>query len=182
MNPLQRKTYIERLKSLPWSRSSEVDEEEEDDLDIDTVESLSVNKGPLVEVMRLQQICSHALLSVQEEGSFPQEIHLEESSSKLIFLKQLLKHLFECPKQRLKNHRIVIMSRSRRFLDIISHALIIENKYLKTRYARVDGMTCTDPAERAHVFRRFNRTSSELRVLLMTTQVGGVGVGLSTKR
>ena len=42
----------------------------------------------------------------------------------------------------------------------------------------MDGLTCSDPAERAHVFKKFNRMGSELRLLLMTTQVGGVGVTL----
>jgi hypothetical protein len=115
MKDSQREAYCERLDTLPWSRDDEDDDVLHDEsLNIDTVESLSVNKGPLVECLKLQQICSHPhLLQSQEEYTL-------ESSSKLIFLRHLLRRLYDSPEQRSKNHRVVVLSRSRKLLDLIS--------------------------------------------------------------
>ena len=115
MKDSQREAYCERLDTLPWSRDDEDDDVLHDEsLNIDTVESLSVNKGPLVECLKLQQICSHPhLLQSDEEYTL-------ESSSKLIFLRHLLRRLYDSPEQRSKNHRVVVLSRSRKLLDLIS--------------------------------------------------------------
>ena len=117
MKDSQRKAYCERLNTLPWSRDDEDDDVllHGESLNIDTVESLSVNKGPLVECLKLQQICSHPhlLCDMKEKYNL-------ESSSKLVFLRHLLRRLYDSPEQRSKNHRVVVLSRSRKLLDLIS--------------------------------------------------------------
>ena len=138
MGHSQRKAYCERLDTLPWSQ----DEDESllqhsENLSIDTVESLSVNKGPLVECLKLQQICSHPHLLHAEEK------YTLESSSKLIFLRHLLRRLYDSPEQRSKNHRVVVLSRSRKLLDFISLyvtwccSVVLECILFENRYSRM---------------------------------------------
>ena len=180
----QKQIYLDRLRSLPWSKCSKDDDEDEiiekdmENFNIETVESLKVDKGPLVEVLKLQQICSHpSLLSGKEEVEASLLSSGAKFSAKLDFIEALLRHLFEQSSECSRNHRVVILSRSLKFLDLVFKKFITEHTFLKSRSVRVDGST--DPAERAHVFRCFNRENSKLRVLLMTSQVGGVGVTLT---
>lgn len=181
MTRTQKRAYDERLQSLPWYHQSkgEMSRVLNDDVEIDN-DAPVVNdkrpKGPLTELLRLQQICSHPRL-LDEDSTRGEEEDVARSA-KLMFLEALLKRLFQ---RREEDNRIVILSRSRRLLDIIYDTVVRSHSVLsKTgRCARVDGTTCTDPAERQHVFRRFNRDTSELKCILMTTQVGGVGVTLT---
>jgi len=135
-------------------------------------------KGPLVQLMRMQQICSHPALV---DDCYTRDPYSFDVSSKMMFIKELLNRLFSSRAIRSEDNRIAILSRSRRLLDIVDTDIIRKHPFLgqSDRSARVDGLRCTDPADRQHIFRRFNRMPSSLKCLLMTTQVGGVGVTLT---
>lgn len=127
---------------------------------------------------RLKQICDHpTLLSIKacEFLGIPHHAHLEvednawliEQSGKMGLTTQLL--------EMNKHRKTLFFTRSKRILNIVEN-------YIKTSlqipYLRLDGGV-TRPDARKKIVNEFNGTP-DIKVLLMTTQVGGVGLTLTS--
>ncbi|XP_033628279.1 DNA excision repair protein ERCC-6-like [Asterias rubens] len=103
---------------------------------------------------------SHALNNIPDEK-------LMEESSKLQFLIRLLTNLKQ------EGHKTLVFSKYRKMLDIIEKVLKNQNFQLE----RIDGKIKLDDREkRISSFQQ----NSELSVFLLTTQVGGVGLTLTS--
>uniref|UniRef100_A0A803KGC9 DNA excision repair protein ERCC-6-like n=1 Tax=Xenopus tropicalis TaxID=8364 RepID=A0A803KGC9_XENTR len=153
-------------------------------------ELLMTTRSPLAELNILKKLCDHPrLLSARaciqlglegddyhsnEEGDhelvtkfdhLSDEILIEESG-KLLLLIDLLHKLKE------EGHRTLVFSQSRKMLDMIDR--ILQNKNFKVM--RIDGTVALPEREkRISIFQSNNNYS----VLLLTTQVGGVGLTLT---
>jgi len=92
---------------------------------------------------------------------------LIEDSGKMIFLVGLMKNLKK------ENHRTIIFSQSRKMLDIIQKVLLS----MEFNILRIDG-TISNPQEREKIVEKF-QTDRSYNVMLMTTQVGSVGLTLT---
>ncbi|XP_071979456.1 DNA excision repair protein ERCC-6-like [Engystomops pustulosus] len=151
-------------------------------------ELLMTTKSPLAELNILKKLCDHPrLLSARAcvqlglEGDDLEEHDIEavtkfdhlsdevliEESGKLVLLIELLQKLRE------EGHRTLVFSQSRKMLDMIDRILI--NRGFKIM--RIDGtVSLFDREKRISMFQN-NRSYS---VLLLTTQVGGVGLTLTS--
>ncbi|XP_053328889.1 DNA excision repair protein ERCC-6-like [Spea bombifrons] len=152
-------------------------------------ELLMTTRSPLAELTILKKLCDHPrLLSARacvqlglegDDYQYNEGDHetvtkfdhlsdeaLIEESGKLSFLIELLQQLRE------EGHRTLVFSQSRKMLDIIDRILC--NRGFKIM--RIDG---TVPiVEREKVINKFQSNRS-YSVLLLTTQVGGVGLTLT---
>ncbi|XP_063793111.1 DNA excision repair protein ERCC-6-like [Pseudophryne corroboree] len=150
-------------------------------------ELLMTTRSPLAELNILKKLCDHPrLLSARAcvqlglEGDGTEENALEaitkydhlsdealiEESGKLMLLIDLLHKLKD------EGHRTLVFSQSRKMLDMIDR--ILNNRSFKV--LRVDGtVSLFDRQKRISTFQS-NRSFS---VLLLTTQVGGVGLTLT---
>lgn len=140
-------------------------------------------KSPLVQLNVLKKICDHPRLL--SENTFQQIIYDEEEdlaqlnsidvpvdvllneSSKLSVLNELLKILIA------DKHKVLLFSSSTKMLDIIEKVLNMN----KIMFARLDGRI-TSNEKREQIVKRFRRESS-LQLMLLTVQVGGVGLTLT---
>ncbi|XP_068120439.1 DNA excision repair protein ERCC-6-like isoform X2 [Hyperolius riggenbachi] len=105
------------------------------------------------------------LSSVSKFDHLSDEILIKESG-KLELLLELLHKLRD------EGHKTLVFSRSRKMLDMI--ARILENRRFKIM--RIDGtVTLLDREKRIQMF----QSSANYSVLLLTTQVGGVGLTLT---
>ncbi|XP_057312734.1 DNA excision repair protein ERCC-6-like [Hydractinia symbiolongicarpus] len=105
--------------------------------------------------------------TIEEPAHAPPVEKLIEDSGKMVFLVYLMKNLKD------ENHRTVIFSQSRKMLDIIQKVLLsFDHKIL-----RVDG-TISNPMDREKIIQKFQHDFS-YNVMLMTTQVGSVGLTLT---
>ncbi|KAG8554121.1 hypothetical protein GDO81_003672 [Engystomops pustulosus] len=151
-------------------------------------ELLMTTKSPLAELNILKKLCDHPrLLSARAcvqlglEGDDLEEHDIEavtkfdhlsdevliEESGKLMLLIELLQKLRE------EGHRTLVFSQSRKMLDMVDRILI--NRGFKIM--RIDGtVSLFDREKRISMFQN-NRSYS---VLLLTTQVGGVGLTLTS--
>eukprot|EP01062_Namystynia_karyoxenos_P067253 TRINITY_DN6115_c2_g1_i1.p1 TRINITY_DN6115_c2_g1~~TRINITY_DN6115_c2_g1_i1.p1 ORF type:complete len:918 (+),score=230.17 TRINITY_DN6115_c2_g1_i1:54-2807(+) len=134
--------------------------------------------GALLSCMsRLRKVCNHLrLLSPPGAddaarggaGLTPSEALRWGASAKLTVLWRLLESVSHLG----GSHRSLVFSQSTRFLDIIEHQVLHP---LRVDFLRIDGTT---PArERQAQVDSFNK--GEGRVMLLTTQVGGVGLTLT---
>lgn len=157
---------------------------------------LMTKKSPLVQLTILKKICDHPrLLSKRacvqmgmyddmtqdqieeflekEEGNsmtisdVPDETLLAESG-KMTFVLELLLNL------KSEGHRTLFFSQSRKILDIIQRILLNRG----FRVTRLDG-TITKLCERDRLVTQF-QTKSLADIFLLTTQVGGVGLTLTS--
>ncbi|MBN3272386.1 ERC6L protein, partial [Polyodon spathula] len=157
-------------------------------------EILMTNRSPLAELTVLKKLCDHPrLLSARACGQLGLEDgdhhsgdgfdendtaagkidHLSDDtlineSGKLTFLVGLLGRLRD------EGNRTLVFSQSRKMLDILSRILV--NRGFKL--LRIDG-TITDLSERQRRITLF-QNSKEYSVFLLTTQVGGVGITLTS--
>lgn len=153
-------------------------------------EVLMTTRSPLAELTILKKLCDHPRLlskkAANELGLFSGEGASEDNendvcsidcvsdqmliseSGKLEFLIELL----QC--QRKEGNRTLVFSRSLKMLNIIQR--ILKNQGFKM--ARIDG-TITDLSEREKRIQQFQSDSS-YTVFLLTTQVGGVGLTLTS--
>lgn len=105
--------------------------------------------------------------TIEEPAHAPPVEKLIGDSGKMVFLVYLMKNLKD------ENHRTVIFSQSRKMLDIIQKVLLsFDHKIL-----RVDG-TISNPMDREKIIQKFQHDFS-YNVMLMTTQVGSVGLTLT---
>ncbi|XP_066919121.1 DNA excision repair protein ERCC-6-like [Clytia hemisphaerica] len=107
--------------------------------------------------------------SMEEEAvDGPPVEKLIQDSGKMVFLAQLMKNL------KAEKHRTIIFSQSRKMLDIIQKTLLsMDHKLL-----RIDG-TISNPLEREKIIQQFQSDRS-FTAMLMTTQVGSVGLTLTS--
>ncbi|MGH0167403.1 UNVERIFIED_CONTAM: hypothetical protein FKN15_077605 [Acipenser sinensis] len=157
-------------------------------------EILMTNRSPLAELTVLKKLCDHPrLLSARACGQLGLEDgdhhsgdgfdendtaagkidHLSDDtlineSGKLTFLVGLLERLRD------EGNRTLVFSQSRKMLDILSRILV--NRGFKL--LRIDG-TITDLSERQRRITLF-QNGKEYSVFLLTTQVGGVGITLTS--
>ncbi|XP_075040678.1 DNA excision repair protein ERCC-6-like [Mixophyes fleayi] len=151
-------------------------------------ELLMTTRSPLAELNILKKLCDHPrLLSARacvelglegdetEEDAFGavtkfdhlSDKALIDESGKLILLIELLHKLKE------QGHRTLVFSQSRKMLDMVDR--ILHNRNFKIM--RIDGtVSLLDRQKRLSMFQS-NRSYS---VLLLTTQVGGVGLNLTS--
>ncbi|KAM3912356.1 DNA excision repair protein ERCC-6-like [Leptodactylus fuscus] len=151
-------------------------------------ELLMTTRSPLAELNILKKLCDHPrLLSARAcvqlglEGDGTEENDIEavtkfdhlsdealiEESGKLVLLIGLLSKLKE------EGHRTLVFSQSRKMLDMIDR--ILNNRGFKIM--RIDGTVSLSDRERRISMFQANRSYS---VLLLTTQVGGVGLTLTS--
>ncbi|KAI9728218.1 MAG: hypothetical protein M1828_004679 [Chrysothrix sp. TS-e1954] len=125
-------------------------------------------------VMVLREICVHPYLleGVQPE---PYELgnHIWQSSGKFAVLRKLLQyHLFE------EKSKVLIFSGWTGALDLGEDLLrLLGGDGRSFRFTRIDGST--DSARRNLVMRLFQDTSSDYRVMLLSTRAGGLGITLT---
>lgn len=178
LTELQRKIYREFLESE------------------EVANILMTRKSPLVQLTILKKICDHPrLLSkracvqmgmyddmtkeeiekfLDEEESTSLSIKdvnddvLVQESGKVKFVLQLLTILRD------EGHCTLLFSQSRKILDIIQR--ILTNRHFKI--ARLDG-TVNKLCERERIVANF-QTKNDVDVFLLTTQVGGVGLTLTS--
>lgn len=178
LTELQRKIYREFLQSEEVSNI------------------LMTKKSPLVQLTILKKICDHPrllskracvqmgmyddmtkeeiekFLDEEEATSLPikgvNDDVLIQESGKMKFVLQLLTILRD------EGHRTLLFSQSRKILDIIQR--ILTNRHFKI--ARLDG-TVNKLCERDRIVANF-QTKNDADVFLLTTQVGGVGLTLTS--
>ncbi|XP_073495720.1 DNA excision repair protein ERCC-6-like [Phyllobates terribilis] len=151
-------------------------------------ELLMTTRSPLAELNILKKLCDHPrLLSARAcvqlglEGDGTEEHYIEavtkfdhlsdkvliEESGKLVLLIALLNKLKE------EGHRTLVFSQSRKMLDMIDR--ILNNQGFQIM--RIDGtVSLLDREKRISMF----QTNQRYSVLLLTTQVGGVGLTLTS--
>eukprot|EP00759_Apiculatamorpha_spiralis_P024486 PhF_6_TR27913/c0_g1_i1/m.40997/K20093/ERCC6L, PICH; DNA excision repair protein ERCC-6-like len=124
-------------------------------------------------LFRLKNLCDHSWLNFDGE-MFEKQIkeatdnQIIENSGKLGVLVSLLEHHL----LRQRGDRVLIFSRSKRILDVIERVI-----KPMTKHYRIDGST---PVPERHVLvKKFNNPRSAVRVCLLTTQVGGLGLTLT---
>jgi TATA-binding protein-associated factor len=72
------------------------------------------------------------------------------------------------------SHKALVFSQKKRMLDIIQEELL-QRYFPDVKFLRIDGST--RPGERVHIADAFN-TNPYLKLLLLTTKVGGLGLNL----
>lgn len=161
-------------------------------------ELLMSTRSPLAELNVLKKICDHPRLlstlaceqlgldeqarlvemdadeddsrsfATQPKGLGPSDKVLTQESGKMVFLVSLLDNL------KAEGHRCLVFSQSRKMLDIVQRVITHRGH----KVIRIDG-TITSTAERQHLINTF-QTDSSYTCFLLTTQVGGVGITLTS--
>lgn len=148
------------------------------------IKVLNKTDNPLAAISVLKKICDHPLLLSSDMKTLsssnilcmlPKEKELSEIknliqlSGKLIFLVKLLANLKK------EGHRVLIFSQSTKMLDIIQKVLSSQG----FSFLRMDG-TITNTKERQILINNFNEKTDEYFCFLLTTQVGGLGLNLTS--
>ncbi|XP_027044335.1 DNA excision repair protein ERCC-6-like, partial [Pocillopora damicornis] len=161
-------------------------------------ELLMSTRSPLAELNVLKKICDHPRLlstlaceqlgldeqarlvemdadeddsrsfATQPKGLGPSDKVLTQESGKMVFLVSLLDNL------KAEGHRCLVFSQSRKMLDIVQRVITHRGH----KVIRIDG-TITSTAERQHLINTF-QTDPSYTCFLLTTQVGGVGITLTS--
>ncbi|RYE99796.1 MAG: hypothetical protein EOO41_00550, partial [Methanobacteriota archaeon] len=116
-------------------------------------------------VMRLRQICNHPYLLADE---WVVDANLVRSSGKFDALHRLLPALLAA------GHRVLLFSQMTTLLDLIEDLLGM----LSIEFVRLDGRVAA--GERHGIISSFNDPSSPVRVFLLSTRAGGVGLNLQS--
>ncbi|KAF5399506.1 DNA excision repair protein ERCC-6 [Paragonimus heterotremus] len=177
-----------------------------DFLQLDQVKALLVGsdrRSPLMELVILKKLCDHPrLLSADQctnlnlemteaqtepytKRILPSASQLADESGKLMFLSLLMNSfLHEKPSECRSPPRTLIFSQSLRFLDMAEKVILDLNnrpenlsQSLMHRVLRLDGRL-NKVEQRLEVIRLFERDPS-YTVMLLTVQVGGVGLTLT---
>ena len=126
-------------------------------------------------LMQLRKVCNHPYQIPNAEPN-PYELgdHIVRASGKFIVLEKLISELVI--KQRKK---ILIFSGFTKMLDLVEDFLLLNGgDGTDFRSVRLDGGT--GRARRNLGIRMFNDTSSDYRVMLISTRAGGLGINLAT--
>ncbi|KAG1738616.1 SNF2 family N-terminal domain-containing protein [Suillus paluster] len=129
-------------------------------------------KGLSNELMQLRKICQHPFLfeSVEDKVNPTGLIDdkLIRSAGKLELLSRILPKFFAT------GHRVLIFFQMTKVMDIMEDFL----KMSGWKYLRLDGGTKTE--ERALHVQQFNAKDSEIKVFILSTRAGGLGLNLQT--
>lgn len=129
-------------------------------------------KGLSNELMQLRKICQHPYLFDEVEDAVNTTQLIDEklirSSGKVELLSRILPKLFAT------DHRVLIFFQMTKVMDIMEDFL----KMMGWKYLRLDGGTKTD--ERASYVQLFNEKNSDIRVFILSTRAGGLGLNLQT--
>lgn len=129
-------------------------------------------KGLSNELMQLRKICQHPFLfeSVEDKVNPGGMIDdkLIRSSGKIELLARILPKFFST------GHRVLIFFQMTKVMDIMEDFL----KMMGWQYLRLDGGTKTE--ERATHVQLFNAKDSEIKVFILSTRAGGLGLNLQT--
>ncbi|XP_047310877.1 ATP-dependent DNA helicase DDM1 isoform X2 [Impatiens glandulifera] len=129
-------------------------------------------KGRLNNLMiQLRKNCNHPdLLESAFNGSFdyPPVEQIVEQCGKFQLLERLLEKLFA------HNHKVLIFSQWTKILDIIDYYFSEKGFEI----CRIDGSVKLD--ERRRQIKEFNDENSTLRVFLLSTRAGGLGINLTS--
>ncbi|KAI9316427.1 P-loop containing nucleoside triphosphate hydrolase protein, partial [Dichotomocladium elegans] len=123
-------------------------------------------------LMQLRKALNHPYLipEIEVQQATPELTHqvLIDACAKLKVLHQMLPKLFQ------NGHRVLIFSTLRIMLDILEDYLTGE----RIKYARLDGLTPS--VDRTRSIDAFNAKDSDIKVFLLTSRAGGVGINLAT--
>lgn len=129
-------------------------------------------KGLSSILANLRKVLNHPYLLDGVEAAQPnlEETHknMINASAKLKLFHQMLPKLIE------RGHRMLIFSTMTRTLDVLEDYFLYEN----IQYGRIDGST--KERERVRQIDAFNAADSKLKVFLLSTRAGGVGINLAT--
>jgi len=140
-------------------------------------ETLNTTKSPLAALTVLKKICDHPFLLSDKMANCQQLTQLSEithdksientlrTSTKMYVLFQVLQRLIA------DEHRTLVFSQSKTILSMIESLL----KPQQIRYLRMDGDT--EPEKRQKFVDTFNQFD-KLKVFLLSTRVGGLGLNL----
>uniref|UniRef100_A0A8C4THM9 DNA excision repair protein ERCC-6-like n=1 Tax=Erpetoichthys calabaricus TaxID=27687 RepID=A0A8C4THM9_ERPCA len=121
---------------------------------------------PLTELTMLKSLCDHPRL-LSGNGSLDSYNSLIQESRKLAFLVALLEKLCS------DGHRTLVFCRSCKMLNIIEKVLTAK----KFHFLRIDGTVKQIELRNRRV--SMFQTKSDYSIMLLTTQVGGVGLNLT---
>ncbi|CAL1697367.1 unnamed protein product [Somion occarium] len=129
-------------------------------------------KGLSNELMQLRKICQHPFLfeSVEDKmnpGGLIDE-KLVRTSGKIELLSRILPKFFAT------DHRVLIFFQMTKVMDIMEDFL----KMMGWKYLRLDGGTKTE--DRAGHVAQFNAKDSDIKVFILSTRAGGLGLNLQT--
>jgi SNF2 family DNA or RNA helicase len=130
---------------------------------------LNKSQSALAAITVLKQICSHPNLLAANSRKSTHVKDMIQDSGKLQFLEILLKQLFS------EKRRVLIFSQSVQMLHIVSKLLDLHNY----THLQIDG-TITDSRERQRLIDSFNAPNSKHFCFLLTSQVGGFGITLTS--
>ncbi|KZT68788.1 hypothetical protein DAEQUDRAFT_765988 [Daedalea quercina L-15889] len=129
-------------------------------------------KGLSNELMQLRKICQHPFLFESVEDKVNPSGVINESlirtSGKIELLSRIL------PKFFITGHRVLIFFQMTKVMDIMEDFL----KFMGWKYLRLDGGTKTE--DRAGHVALFNAPDSDIKVFILSTRAGGLGLNLQT--
>ena len=124
------------------------------------------------ELMQLRKICQHPFLfeSVEDKVNPTGVINdlLVRTSGKIELLSRILPKFFAT------GHRVLIFFQMTKVMDIMEDFL----KFMGWKYLRLDGGTKTE--DRAGHVAQFNAPNSDIKVFILSTRAGGLGLNLQT--
>ncbi|KAA1468433.1 hypothetical protein DENSPDRAFT_833719 [Dentipellis sp. KUC8613] len=129
-------------------------------------------KGLSNELMQLRKICQHPFLFESVEDKINPSGLIDDklirTSGKIELLSRILPKFFAT------GHRVLIFFQMTKVMDIMEDFL----KMMGWKYLRLDGGTKTE--ERAGHVQLFNAKDSEIKVFILSTRAGGLGLNLQT--
>ena len=129
-------------------------------------------KGLSNELMQLRKICQHPFLFESVEDKINPSSMIDDklirSSGKIELLSRILPKFFAT------GHRVLIFFQMTKVMDIMEDFL----KFMGWKYLRLDGGTKTE--DRAGHVALFNAPNSDIKVFILSTRAGGLGLNLQT--
>ncbi|PCH33114.1 hypothetical protein WOLCODRAFT_21769 [Wolfiporia cocos MD-104 SS10] len=129
-------------------------------------------KGLSNELMQLRKICQHPFLFESVEDKINPAGLIDDkivrTSGKIELLSRILPKFFAT------DHRVLIFFQMTKVMDIMEDFL----KMMGWKYLRLDGGTKTE--DRAGHVALFNAPDSDIRVFILSTRAGGLGLNLQT--
>ncbi|KAI0079061.1 hypothetical protein K474DRAFT_1659535 [Panus rudis PR-1116 ss-1] len=129
-------------------------------------------KGLSNELMQLRKICQHPFLFESVEDKINPSGLIDDklirTSGKIELLYRILPKFFAT------GHRVLIFFQMTKVMDIMEDFL----KMMGWKYLRLDGGTKTE--DRAGHVAQFNAKESDIKVFILSTRAGGLGLNLQT--
>ncbi|KII86364.1 hypothetical protein PLICRDRAFT_56081 [Plicaturopsis crispa FD-325 SS-3] len=129
-------------------------------------------KGLSNELMQLRKICQHPFLFESVEDKMNPSGLIDDKIIRTAGKFELLARIL--PKFFATGHRVLIFFQMTKVMDIMEDFL----KMMNWKHLRLDGGTKTE--ERAGHVTAFNAKDSEIKVFILSTRAGGLGLNLQT--